>query len=376
LLALGSHAGGAVAAARRHIAGAAGTVDAVSDADLRPYVEIVSPLALTEIQLGHFVEAARHLGRARRILDLLGPNSASPYLLCMEVLLHTRTGRLARAMDSAEEALAAADRVGSPEMRAMATAVRFRPHLWTAGPGAVLDGLGDAELPRSRAWLRTYRLELALVHAAAGHTRTSLDLLAADAAPPSAHPPTTVARAAIEALARAAAGTDAARRALDASAGLPYERALARLSEGHSAFRDGRAEAAAVAADEAADGFAAAGTPLDEALAHHLAGAAYRAAGQPHRAGPALTRAAAGYRDHGATWLSSMLAGAPVAGGVALTVREREIAGLAVTGLSNKEIADRLYLSRRTVESHLNRIFAKLDVRSRTAMAHRLTDLT
>jgi DNA-binding NarL/FixJ family response regulator len=64
-----------------------------------------------------------------------------------------------------------------------------------------------------------------------------------------------------------------------------------------------------------------------------------------------------------------------VAGGTTLTPREREIADLATTGLSNKDIADRLYLSRRTVESHLNRIFAKLDVRSRTAMAHRLAGL-
>ncbi|GIH16899.1 ATP-binding protein [Rugosimonospora africana] len=384
LLALGSLYAGDTAAARRHIVDAAGTIDAVSDADLRPYVEVVSPLALTEIQLGHFADATRHLDRARRILDVLGPSSASPYLLCMEALLHTRTGRLARAMDSAEDALAAADRVGSPEMRAMATAARFRSHLWIAGPAAVLavtaDSTGDTELPRSRAWRRTYRNELALVHAAAGHARTGLDLLAEDEARPSAHPPTVVARAAIAALAHAESGdfagaADAAGRALDAATGLPYEHALARLSEGFAAFRQRRVERAVAAADAAAGGFAAAGTPVEEALAHHLAGAAYRAAGQAHQAGQALARAAAGYRDHGATWLSSMLAGTPVAGKVSLTPREREIAELATTGLSNKEIADRLYLSRRTVESHLNRIFAKLDVRSRTAMAHRLTDL-
>ncbi len=371
LLALGSLYGGDVAAARRHVAGAAGTVDAVSDADLRPYVEIVSPLALTEIQLGHFADAARHLDRARRIVDTLGPSSASPYLLCMEALLHTRTGRLARAVDSAEDALAAADRVGSPEMRAMATAVRFRPYLWTAGPAAVLAGLGDGtDVPCSLAWRRTYRVELALVHAAAGHPRTSLDLLAADAAPPSAHPPTVVARGAVATLAGAGPGD-----AGGAAAGLPYERALARLGEAFAAFRERRAGWAAGTADEAAGGFAAAGTPIEEALAHHLAGAAHRAAARADRAGPALARAAAGYRDHGAAWLSSVLAGTPVAGAVVLTAREREIADLATTGLSNKEIADRLYLSRRTVESHLNRIFAKLDVRSRTAMAHRLADL-
>jgi DNA-binding NarL/FixJ family response regulator len=58
---------------------------------------------------------------------------------------------------------------------------------------------------------------------------------------------------------------------------------------------------------------------------------------------------------------------------IALTGREREIAELVRVGLSNQEIALRLRVSRRTVESHLWRIFAKLGVRSRTAMTHRLT---
>jgi DNA-binding NarL/FixJ family response regulator len=57
---------------------------------------------------------------------------------------------------------------------------------------------------------------------------------------------------------------------------------------------------------------------------------------------------------------------------IALTVREWEIADLVRVGLSNQEIALLLRVSRRTVESHLWRIFAKLGVRSRTAMAHRL----
>jgi DNA-binding CsgD family transcriptional regulator len=48
-----------------------------------------------------------------------------------------------------------------------------------------------------------------------------------------------------------------------------------------------------------------------------------------------------------------------------LTRREREIAGLAAGGLSSREIAQRLTLSVRTVDSHLSRVFAKLGVRSR-----------
>jgi DNA-binding NarL/FixJ family response regulator len=64
------------------------------------------------------------------------------------------------------------------------------------------------------------------------------------------------------------------------------------------------------------------------------------------------------------------------ASGVALTAREWEIAELVRVGLSNQEIATRLFVSRRTVESHLWRIFVKLAVRSRTAMTHRLNSRT
>lgn len=49
-----------------------------------------------------------------------------------------------------------------------------------------------------------------------------------------------------------------------------------------------------------------------------------------------------------------------------LTDREMEILRLAALGLRNKEIADRLHLSQRTVEGHLSHVFTKLNVGSRT----------
>jgi DNA-binding CsgD family transcriptional regulator len=52
----------------------------------------------------------------------------------------------------------------------------------------------------------------------------------------------------------------------------------------------------------------------------------------------------------------------------ALTSREREIAGLAAVGLSNQQIANRLYISVRTTENHLHSAFRKLGVATRSAL--------
>jgi DNA-binding NarL/FixJ family response regulator len=55
--------------------------------------------------------------------------------------------------------------------------------------------------------------------------------------------------------------------------------------------------------------------------------------------------------------------------GAALTRREREIAVLVASGLSNREIASRLFISKRTVDAHVEHIFAKLEISSRVKLA-------
>jgi DNA-binding CsgD family transcriptional regulator len=51
-----------------------------------------------------------------------------------------------------------------------------------------------------------------------------------------------------------------------------------------------------------------------------------------------------------------------------LTAQERQIAWLATQGMSNREIGARLYLSHRTVGSHLYRLFPKLGISRRTQL--------
>jgi DNA-binding CsgD family transcriptional regulator len=53
----------------------------------------------------------------------------------------------------------------------------------------------------------------------------------------------------------------------------------------------------------------------------------------------------------------------------ALSPREEDVAGLIATGLSNRQIAQQLQLSERTVETHIRSIFAKLGFKSRASIA-------
>ncbi len=60
----------------------------------------------------------------------------------------------------------------------------------------------------------------------------------------------------------------------------------------------------------------------------------------------------------------------------ALTASERRIAELAAQGLTNREIAQTLFVTARTVEGHLTHVFYKLDVKARTELPAALASLT
>jgi DNA-binding CsgD family transcriptional regulator len=85
---------------------------------------------------------------------------------------------------------------------------------------------------------------------------------------------------------------------------------------------------------------------------------------------PWTTRAAIELRAAGDTISSTNVRATPV-----LTPQEHQTALLAATGLTNKEIAERLFLSPRTVGAHLYRVFPKLGVTTRAALRDALTTL-
>jgi DNA-binding NarL/FixJ family response regulator len=57
-----------------------------------------------------------------------------------------------------------------------------------------------------------------------------------------------------------------------------------------------------------------------------------------------------------------------------LSHREKQILGLVVLGLTNREIAQKLYLAESTVKTHLSSAFRKIDARSRSEAVARITD--
>lgn len=62
-------------------------------------------------------------------------------------------------------------------------------------------------------------------------------------------------------------------------------------------------------------------------------------------------------------------------GGASLTASEREVAALAAEGLTNREVAQRLFVSPKTVEANLSRIYSKLEIQSRAELGRVMSNI-
>ncbi|MEV4539242.1 AAA family ATPase [Asanoa sp. NPDC049518] len=123
--------------------------------------------------------------------------------------------------------------------------------------------------------------------------------------------------------------------------------------------------------------------PFDRARLQLTYGAALRRAHRVTESRPPLRAAAATFDSLGATpWADRARAELRATGETrrkpldalaTLTPQEQQIARLASEGLSNREIGERLFLSPRTVSTHLYRIYPKVHVSSRAELARRIT---
>jgi DNA-binding CsgD family transcriptional regulator len=121
------------------------------------------------------------------------------------------------------------------------------------------------------------------------------------------------------------------------------------------------------------------GWPFERAVTVFEQGRAHRQQRRRALAREMLTDAAQEFGRLGATlWerraraeLAAVSGRAPAAP-QALTDAERRVAGYAAAGLTNQEIAERLFVSTKTVATHLGHVYAKLQLRSRTELARHL----
>jgi ATP/maltotriose-dependent transcriptional regulator MalT len=135
----------------------------------------------------------------------------------------------------------------------------------------------------------------------------------------------------------------------------------------------------------AAEHYRAAGRPLPRAQALEAAGVAMAERGDVKRARAHFTEAFAVYAELGAEWDLARTQAAFRTYGIrrgphsahrrsrqgwgALTPTETKVVGLVARGWSNPQIAAHLFLSRRTVQTHVSHILAKLDLHSRIDIA-------
>jgi DNA-binding NarL/FixJ family response regulator len=157
----------------------------------------------------------------------------------------------------------------------------------------------------------------------------------------------------------------------------PYLRAAAALARGRIIIASGQGDARACLHD-AQEGFALTQLPME--LAQSRLEMARAQANRSPKVAIAEAKAAledfeklqaARHADAAAALLRSL--GAPIRTGPkgfgALTKREAEVLQLVGAGLSNAEIGDRLYISRKTVEHHVGNVLSKLRLRNRAEAA-------
>ena len=402
MLAFAGATSGATPEAEARRSEAAALVADLDDDELALRLDAAANLAGAELYLDRYEEAGAHAERAIAVGRATGQSEFIP--LPYSILGHVRLlrGRLAEAAELLDDAVegarlsgnvqALAGNLGNRSFAALAAGdveialataeecveltrgldqslvcaagVALAAALLEAGdPGRAVDSLiassGGDELPLIPGVWRAKYLELL--------TRCQLALGRRSAA----RDATATAQAAAAALRLRMAASMADRAA-----------AAVELDAGNFDLAAQRALAAAAAAEEV-------GAPVEAALARTLAGRALAQAGQTDRAVAELKHAAFELQACGALRYRSAAErelrglghrfhrrtrpGKSDGTGVeALTARELQVARLVVDRRTNAEIAEALFLSPKTVETHMRNIFRKLDVSSRVEVARRV----
>jgi DNA-binding CsgD family transcriptional regulator len=292
---------------------------------------------------------------------LAGNDQVAVWALWADAMVCSLAGETARALASAREAVARSERLTETFFSSLS-----RLHLASA-----LNAAGDPAGARG---------ELAAVETGPG--QRLLDLRGGTGWEVFIH--TLLALGELDAAAETAATADARARA----SLLPQRTATAVCARAAVLLARGDAAAAIDTAREALPLAESAGNPVLVARAHALIGTALARAGSVEvgiaelesaertlYAAGALREADAAAQElrrlgrRARRRIRDSRGGAGAGGIASLSPREREVATLVAAGKRNRDVAAALFVSEKTVESHLARIYDKLGVRSRAALA-------
>ncbi len=410
LLGFAEYIPGATAVAGGHLDRAAAIVDHLADADLAHQLDATYYLCWAENFMERFERSLRHTERGIALSQASGQGHLLVPLMLGRVYALVARGRCAEACELAEVAEDAARLAANPQslswalwVRALAaTAAGDHASALRSGEECMEVGrtVDDNVISATGGWVFG-----ATLLAAGEPERCRAEVLKAGGGPDLDRVGSGVRCTCYELLTRAelalgrrveAAGWAA--RAASAAAGLTLDVAQAAANRAQAlvlveAGEHARAAELALAAAAACE---RASAPIEAARSRVLAGRALALAGDREQAVPELERAerelaacgAPSYRaeavrelerlgkrvrvDGGGGGGGSSGGGGPGSSGasalVSLTAREREVADLVAAGNTNREIASALYLSEKTVESHLSHIFTKLGVSSRARL--------
>jgi DNA-binding NarL/FixJ family response regulator/tetratricopeptide (TPR) repeat protein len=379
--------------ARAHLAEAQATFDALSDDRLAERIYVTHYVGDAAVRLERADDALGHVRRGLDAAHATGQSATTRSWLGVAAYALLLKGEIAEAA-----------RVAGSELDPAALSRNDWRMVWTLGADAhaaalaggdrALAAAGDMLERANRDYTATVLPELARVRLAAallaagdpGGACNELAerdpwLLDLDAA----HGHDVLVRALL-AVGEPHAAADAAAVALaraDATV-LPQRTATARLAEAATRLAAGDTGAAGESAREALALAEHAGNPYLAGRCRAALGAAAVAGGDVAQAVAELERAEQALSETGAIRDADAAArelrrlGHRVpraarpdgpAGLPALSPREREVAREVATGKSNRDVAATLFVSEKTVESHLVRIYAKLDIHSRSALA-------
>ena len=396
---------GAIPQARAHRDEAAELIDELGDDELARRLDALVHLATAEMYLDQFDSSGRHAERAMVIGRATGQGDLFPLVFPMLGTALWMQGRMVEAAEVLDGAVEAARMVDNPQGVAW--------NLFNRAFGAVAAGDIELALATSEQSIEIVKdLDESILagHACftraaalfeAGRAEQAADLLVASVGGEELRViPGGWRAVALELLTRcqlAAGRRGEAERAAAAAAacaeevGLPMATAMSGLAYAALDLDSGNPASAAGRALEAAALLDGAGATFFAAMARMLAGRALAHAAEPERATATLERAAAAFDSFGSgryraaaeqelrrlghkIHRRSRPGKADATGVGSLTARELQIAQLVVDRKTNPEIAAALFLSPKTVETHLRNVFHKLDVSSRVEVARAVED--